>query len=90
MTAILTSPKLLPTVMIILSLGASVIWMWNGDWRRATYWLAAAVLTYQGGAVRGIDHAPTAVRAGEAIRLDRLHLGPLKQIVRKGDGCSHA
>ena len=39
------SPKLFPTVMIIISLASCVVYLCHGDYRRATYWLAAAVLT---------------------------------------------
>lgn len=35
---------ILPGVIIALSLGAAIVCAWHGDWRRATYWLAAAVL----------------------------------------------
>ena len=38
-------PWLFPTIMIILSLASALIWAASGDWRRAVYWLAAAVLT---------------------------------------------
>lgn len=37
--------KLFPTILIVLDLGASIMWLVAGDWRRAIYWLAAAVLT---------------------------------------------
>ncbi|MFB3926401.1 MAG: hypothetical protein ACE14T_10145 [Syntrophales bacterium] len=36
--------QIFPTVIIALSLGASVICAFKGDWHRATYWIAAAVL----------------------------------------------
>jgi hypothetical protein len=39
------NPKILPTIMILLSLGACVGYAAVGDWRRSIYWLAAAVLT---------------------------------------------
>jgi hypothetical protein len=39
------SPKLFPTLLIILDLGASGVYLFYADWRRAIYWLAAAVLT---------------------------------------------
>ena len=34
-----------PTLLIILDLLASGAYALNGDWRRALYWFAAAVLT---------------------------------------------
>ena len=37
--------KFFPTLLIILDLGASVVYLYDLDWRRAIYWLAAAVLT---------------------------------------------
>ena len=38
--------KILPTTMIVLSLGASLVYALSaaGDWRRSVYWLAGAVL----------------------------------------------
>lgn len=39
------NPKLFPTIMIILSLGAAVVWFSQGNWRMGCYWVAAAVLT---------------------------------------------
>ena len=40
------SPKLFPTVLIILCLLASIVWFYQGDWRKTVYWLAAAVLNF--------------------------------------------
>lgn len=37
--------QIFPTVLIILDLGASAVCAAGGDWRRAVYWIAAAVLT---------------------------------------------
>lgn len=39
------SPKLLPSVMIVLSVGASIWYLTAEDWRHAIYWMAAAVLS---------------------------------------------
>ena len=39
------SPKIFPTLLILLDLGASGVYAFHADWRRAIYWLAAAVLT---------------------------------------------
>ena len=41
----ISKAQLLPTVMIILDLGASVVCGFDGDVRRSIYWFAAAVLT---------------------------------------------
>lgn len=39
------TPRTLPTMMILLSVGAAVVYCINGDYRRTIYWLAGAVLT---------------------------------------------
>ena len=36
--------KLFPAILIVLSVAAAVVYACYGDWRRLTYWLAAAVL----------------------------------------------
>lgn len=36
--------KTLPVVMIVLMLGASIVYYLKGDIRHGTYWLAGAVL----------------------------------------------
>lgn len=36
---------LFPSIMIGLSIGAAVVYAYDGDVRRAIYWVAAAVLT---------------------------------------------
>lgn len=33
-----------PGAIIALSFAAAIVYAWHGDWRRATYWLAACVL----------------------------------------------
>jgi hypothetical protein len=38
------SPKLFPTILIILSLCAAVGYIPSGDWRHIGYWIAAAAL----------------------------------------------
>ena len=38
--------QLFPIVLIVLDLGASLVNITQGDWRRCVYWLAAATLTY--------------------------------------------
>jgi len=37
--------RFFPTILIVLDLCAAVMWLWASDWRRATYWVAAAILT---------------------------------------------
>jgi len=37
--------KLLPIAMMLMSVGASLVYFADGDLRRAIYWLAAATLT---------------------------------------------
>ena len=37
--------KIFPTLLIVLDLLASGVYLYFSDWRRAIYWLAAAVLT---------------------------------------------
>lgn len=39
------SPKVFPMALIALDLAASVVYICQGDYRRAVYWFAAAVLT---------------------------------------------
>ena len=36
---------LFPIVLIILDLGASVVYLWKGDIKHSIYWLSASVLT---------------------------------------------
>lgn len=33
--------KILPTILIIIDVGASVPYIIQGDWRKAIYWLCA-------------------------------------------------
>ena len=37
--------KIFPCVLIVLDLGAAVVYGINGDWRKVVYWIAAAVLS---------------------------------------------
>ncbi len=37
--------QILPVVMIALSLGSSIGYALEGDWRHVVYWLAASLLT---------------------------------------------
>jgi hypothetical protein len=39
------NPRIFPTILMVLDLCAAVVWACYGDWRRAIYWGAAAVLT---------------------------------------------
>jgi hypothetical protein len=34
-----------PVVMIVLQFLASATYLFNGDWKRGVYWMAASVLT---------------------------------------------
>jgi hypothetical protein len=40
-----TPRQLFPTLLILLDLAASGVYLYYADWRRALYWFAAAVLT---------------------------------------------
>lgn len=40
------NPKIFPTVLMVLDIGASVVWFAHGDWRRGLYWAGAALLTF--------------------------------------------
>jgi len=40
------NPKILPTVLIIIDIGASIPYGISGDWRKCCYWLFAGGLTY--------------------------------------------
>lgn len=37
--------KLFPTILIVLDMGACIVYLACGDYRRAIYWTAAAILT---------------------------------------------
>lgn len=39
------SPKILPSILIAIDLGAAAVYAANGDARKTIYWIAAAVLT---------------------------------------------
>ncbi len=43
MTKINTT-QILPIAMILLDVGAASVCLWHKDYRRAVYWIAAAVL----------------------------------------------
>lgn len=43
MTKINTA-QMLPVAMILLDVGAAAVCLWHRDYRRAVYWIAAAVL----------------------------------------------
>ena len=36
--------QIMPTVLIVIDLISAVIYALSGDWRKTTYWIAAAVL----------------------------------------------
>lgn len=35
-----------PITLIVLDIGAAIVYAFDADWRRAIYWSAAAVLTW--------------------------------------------
>jgi len=39
------NPRIFPTVLIVLDVAAAIVYAAHGDWRKAVYWLAAAILT---------------------------------------------
>jgi len=41
----MTRAQLFPVLLIVLDIGASIVYACGQDWRRGIYWLAAAVLT---------------------------------------------
>lgn len=41
----MNAARVFPALLIALDLGASLVYVYYYDWRRAIYWLAAAVLT---------------------------------------------
>lgn len=45
-TGRIMNPKILPTILIIIDVLASIPYCIDGDWRRCIYWLAAGTLTY--------------------------------------------
>lgn len=40
----INATQILPVAMILLDIGAAAVCLWHGDYRRAVYWIAAAVL----------------------------------------------
>jgi uncharacterized membrane protein YjjP (DUF1212 family) len=38
--------KIFPTVLMIVNIAAAVVYLVNGDWKRALYWFSACVLTF--------------------------------------------
>lgn len=43
-TSMFTIDKIFPNIIILLSLGAAIVYALKGDMRHMTYWFAAAVL----------------------------------------------
>ena len=41
----MTRSHVFPALLIVLDVGAAVVYGLEGDWRRTIYWTAAAVLT---------------------------------------------
>lgn len=46
MIKIISDPKFFPSILILLDLCAAVRYIPTGDFKRAVYWFAAAVLTW--------------------------------------------
>lgn len=42
----LTIARILPGLVFLISIGAGVVYLAMGDWRRGGYWLAAAAITF--------------------------------------------
>jgi len=42
----MTGKQILPTIMLVLSVGASVVYGLTGDWRHAMYWGAVSFVTF--------------------------------------------
>lgn len=40
------SPKLFPTILMVLDLCAAAVWLAHGEPKKALYWTCAAVLTW--------------------------------------------
>lgn len=41
----MTAAKILPTVLMLIDIGAGIVYLCGGDVRRFVYWIAAATLT---------------------------------------------
>lgn len=39
-----STTQILPVAMVLLDVGAASVCLWHRDYRRAVYWIAAAVL----------------------------------------------
>ncbi len=42
----MTRTQYLPTLLILIDLGAALVCLTDGDWRKVVYWTAAAALTF--------------------------------------------
>ena len=42
---VMTRASLFPVALIVLDVGAGIVYVFDGDVRRCVYWLAAAILT---------------------------------------------
>lgn len=40
----ISSEKFFPTLLIIMDIGAAIVYAKHRDWRKVIYWLAAAIL----------------------------------------------
>ena len=41
----MTTQQAFPVALIVLDIGAALVYAWGRDWRLALYWAAAATLT---------------------------------------------
>lgn len=39
-------PKFFPTLLMVLDFCAAIVWLCNGDSRKAVYWACAGILTW--------------------------------------------
>jgi hypothetical protein len=40
----MTKEKIFPVILIALDVGAAIVYACGGEWKKAIYWIAAAVL----------------------------------------------
>ena len=41
----MTATKIFPLLLILLDIGAALVYAWSHDWKHTIYWLSAATLT---------------------------------------------
>ncbi len=42
----MTKVQILPSILILIDLASAAVYLCGGDWRKVTYWTAAAALTF--------------------------------------------